>query len=104
MSDEVPQEAQVTQQVTGEVKVGLGQIGNPTPQWATWLFRIYFYLSTFTGIYLTMDNTIPAHVALNIIKYLGISVLAVHGFSKMIGIDSRKLESEAKDAFNQPLK
>jgi uncharacterized membrane protein len=80
---------------------GFGQIGNPTPQWATWMFRIYFYLCKFAIVVIAMlpAERIPAAVKVEIILWIGISDAAVHGFSRMWGIDTKALQEEASNAF-----
>lgn len=82
-----------------KTEFGPNQIGNTTPKWANWMFRIYFYLSSFVTLYLAFDPEVPAPLALKIIKWLTISTIAVHGFSKMWGIDTKQFQSEANDAF-----
>jgi hypothetical protein len=82
-----------------KVEFGPGQIGNTTPKWANWMFRIYFYSASFVTLYLAFDTSITAHVSLVIIKWLTVSTMFVHGFSKMFGIDSRQYQQEANDAF-----
>jgi hypothetical protein len=79
---------------------GPNQIGNVTPDWATWVFRIYFYLVQFTSIVLAFFTDVSPEFKVRIIGYLQLSVVAVHGFSKMWGIDTRKIQQEAIDAFN----
>ena len=78
-----------------DVKFGTkSAISSPTPKWATWTFRIFFYVSSFVTFIIATDGTIPQATALQIIKWLAITTVAVHGFSKMWGIDT-------KNAFNQ---
>lgn len=82
------------------VKFGLGQIGQTTPAFITWIFRFYFYLVSFATVFLAQYQKVDPNLRLEIIFWMGVSVIAVHGFSKMFGIDSKKIEMEAKDAFN----
>lgn len=75
-------------------------VTNPTPMWATWAFRIFFYIGNFITFLLSVDGTIDPELALKIIKWNSIAVVAVHGFSRMIGIDTRAMSKEAKEAFD----
>jgi len=81
-------------------KFGPNQIGKTTPPWATWTFRIFFYITSFGTIVLTSVKKIPAETVVEILFWVGISNIFVHGMSKMVGIDSKKIEMEAKEAFN----
>lgn len=80
---------------------GAASITKPTPAWANWMFRVFFYIGNFVTFLLSVDGTVDPEVALTIIKWNSIIVVAVHGFSRMWGINTRELEKEAKDAFDQ---
>ncbi len=86
--------------VTGTVSFGIGQLDKPSPKWATWTFRIFLYASSLATIIMTTDNAIPAATALLVVKYLGFANIAVHGLSKMVGIDISQDAANAKTAFN----
>lgn len=92
---------QVTEQKTetGKTGFGLGHINKPTPLWATWTFRVFLYMASFTTIIVTTEHGIPPVLAIAIAKYLGYAVLAVHGLTKMVGVDITKDEEAAKSAF-----
>jgi hypothetical protein len=97
----MPTENTVTKivEVPGTEKVGLGQIGNHTPSWATWVFRIFFYLYSFATIFLTMDPSIPKDFVIQFVKYGAITVMLIHGLGKLIGVDTKQIQTEATDAF-----
>jgi hypothetical protein len=101
MADETTQQVTETVTETGKTGFGLGHIGKPTPQWATWVFRIFFYAASLATVIITTDKDIPAETALTIVKYLGYAVMGVHGLSKMVGVDVTQYEQDAKDAFRR---
>lgn len=61
-------------------------IGNRTPQWARWLFRIFFYVTSMTTLALSLFSTIPVETKLHIAEAVGFANMAVHSMSKMFGI------------------
>jgi hypothetical protein len=65
---------------------GLNQIGNETPKWATWFFRIFFYVTSMTTIALDTFTGIPLITMLLIAKIVAFSNVCAHAFSKMWGI------------------
>lgn len=91
----------VTEAKKSTGKIGIGQIGNTTPNWSTWMFRIWFYLAQFTTIIIAMVSEIADAYKVKILFWLAIANIAVHGFSKMWGIDTKKIQQEAIDAFTQ---
>lgn len=72
---------------SSQVKFGFGQITNPTPSWAKWAFRVFFYVTSLATVIITMTGDIPDSIALEITKWVSIANMAVHGLSKMFGID-----------------
>lgn len=80
---------------------GIKQIGNLTPDWAQWMFRIFFYLIAFANLYIGFDADVTPEFAKQFMKWSSIAVIAVHGFSKLWGIDTKKIQQEAVDAFAQ---
>lgn len=84
-----------------KTEFGINQVGNKTPAWAQWMFRIFFYLVSFVNLYLAFDTTVPPELMHTILKWSTLLVMAVHGFSRMWGIDTKQYQSEANDAFNQ---
>lgn len=69
-----------------DVKFGLNQIQNPSPQWAKNIFRIVLYASTGMAIVLSTVDEIPDHVKVSILKYTAEGTALVHAFSKLFGI------------------
>lgn len=90
-------------EVTGTVGFGFGQLDNPSPRWAKWVFRIVLYLCSFATFVLTVmpAKRVSPETALEIIGYLAIVIVGVHGFSKMVGINIDKDAEDAKNAFNK---
>lgn len=91
--------ANETTVVETTTKFGLDQVSQPTPEWAKWMFRIFFYASSFTSFIMTIDASIPAATVISVVKYLSIATMAVHGFSKLFGVDVTVYEEETKDVF-----
>jgi hypothetical protein len=103
--------AQVAVEAVKEAKkstgtFGFGQIGNMTPNWAQWAFRIFFYGSQIVTLYLTMMSKLPAETKLEVLGWLAFLSMVVHILSRMVGVDSKKIEQEAKEAVinAQPIK
>lgn len=69
-----------------EVKFGFNQIGNTTPKWAKWAFRVFFYLTQTVNLAIILFSKIPPETKLEITEYVTFANLAVHGLSKMWGI------------------
>ncbi len=69
-----------------DVKFGLGQIKNPTPKWATNVFRIVLYAAAVAGIIIGSISEIPDPVKVVILKYAAEVTLAVHALTKLFGI------------------
>lgn len=74
------------------VKFGTGQIKNPTPAWAKWFFRIFFYVTQTANLGLIMLTEIPAETKLRITEYVQFANLAVHGSTKLFGIEDDTTE------------
>jgi hypothetical protein len=66
---------------------GLNQIGNETPKWATWFFRIFFYVTSMTTLALSYFTDIPIETKLRIAEIVAFANMAAHSFSKMWGIE-----------------
>ncbi len=71
---------------TQETKFGPKFIGNETPKWARWLFRIFFYVTSMTTLALSLFSNIPTETKLHIAEAVAFANMAVHSFSKMFGI------------------
>lgn len=69
-----------------EQKFGPQFIGTETPQWAKWLFRIFFYCTSTIGIALGIFTSIPTEMKLHIYEGITFANMAMHGFTKMFGI------------------
>lgn len=69
------------------VKFGPGQIKKPTPDFAKWAFRIFFYTTSTVSLFLTVFTEIPTDLKLLILKAVTFANAAVHGLSKMFGIN-----------------
>ena len=74
-----------------QVKFGVSQIGNHTPQWATWVFRIVFYVCSLLILALTTLNVgrfgLNATDIKDLVAVLVFITLAAHSLSKMVGVD-----------------
>lgn len=67
-------------------KFGPKQIGNPTPQWATNVFRIALYTAGVTTIIIGTFTSIPPTIKAEIMQYCVEGVIAIHAISKLFGI------------------
>lgn len=67
-------------------KFGVKQIANPTPQWATNVFRVALYLAAITTIVLGTISEIPDHVKVVVLKYSIEGVTLIHALTKLLGI------------------
>lgn len=72
---------------TGEVKIGLGQITKPTPQFAKNIFRAVLYASVIVNIIVLNVPTIPDAIKVQILAYAGMATGIVHALSKLLGVD-----------------
>jgi len=97
--EQVVEAVQEAKKSTGTL--GINQIGNVTPNWATWMFRIYFYVAQFAAIFLAFFTRISAETKVEILAWIAMLSIAVHGFSKMWGINTKKIQQEAIEAFSQ---
>ena len=71
----------------------------PTPTWVNWVFRISLYLGTFAIFVVSTDDSIPADLSLQINKYISIAIVGIHGAGRLLGVSTREIADEAKDAF-----
>jgi len=71
-----------------EQQTGFGPkfIGNRTPVWARWMFRVFFYVTSMTTLALSIFTTIPVETKLHIAEVVAFANMAMHSFSKMFGI------------------
>jgi hypothetical protein len=75
-------------------KFGFNQIGNPTPKWANWIFRIVLYGAAIVNITVIAFTDIPQPLQLLLLKYSGSAVIFVHMISKMFGIDLSDVQAK----------
>lgn len=88
MNEEQPiQKAEVTQEVPGKVGFGPEHIDLPQPIWAIWFFRIFFYVTSTLSLSFTIFTEWPVKTKLKMMEIVSFSNLAVHGASKMFGIE-----------------
>lgn len=71
-------------------------INKPTPNWARWTFRIFFYASSLTVIVLDIFTEIPPDVKLKISTIVIKANLFVHAISRLFGVDMSEYEIRAK--------
>jgi hypothetical protein len=72
--------------VAGKVGWGLNELKNPTPIWAKWLFRIFFYVTSTTTIGLHMFSTIKPETMVKWDGIVSFANLALHGATKLFGV------------------
>lgn len=81
-----------------ETKVGLGQIQNPTPMWAKWLFRIILYAFSAAGFAvnaLPMERLGLTTVDIKDINTVIFVVITLtHGATRLFGITVKPEEYE----------
>ena len=65
---------------------GLNQISNPTPAFATWLFRIVLYVANLGNLAIISFTNMPDHTKITIVAVSSFVTLAVHSASKMFGV------------------
>ena len=74
-------------------KFGIGQIGNDTPAFAKWIFRVWFFTSKAVVGWLGYTHLVSENI---LYETLGLVTLLIdpimYGVSKMFGIDSEDLE------------
>lgn len=75
-----------------KINFGPSAINQNTPNWAKWMFRIVFLLSTVATMIIAADPKIPDELKVRIGVYLkGFDVL-IFGFSKMFGVEVKENE------------
>lgn len=83
-----------------ETKFGLNQIGNHSPKWATWIFRISLYICSFLILALTTLNV--GRIGLNsddvkdLTAALSLIIMAIHALTRMIGQEIKPEEYEIR--------
>lgn len=75
-------------------------ISNPTPKWATWIFRIALYLCSFAILALTTLNVgrigLNADDVKDLAALLSLITMAIHALTRMIGVEVKPEEYEIK--------
>jgi hypothetical protein len=61
-------------------------VNEPTPKWATWVFRIIFLLTSAALIILAADPTIPDGVKFRVSLYLKAADVVVWGIGRALGV------------------
>lgn len=71
-----------------EQQVGFGPkfIGNPTPMWAKWVFRFFFYVTSTATLAISIFTSVDPHTKLRIFEWATFANMAMHGFLKNFGI------------------
>ena len=81
-------------------KFGLGQVGNHTPQWATWVFRITLYLLSFVMLALSTLNVSRFGLTDLDIKDLtalfSLLIIGIHTLTRMVGVDIKNEDYQIK--------
>lgn len=70
-----------------ETKFGVKQITTETPQWAKWMFRIAFILTTATTFIVASDPAISDDFKVRLGVYLKGLDMIIFGISKMFGVE-----------------
>lgn len=79
----------------GKDKVGVS-FTNPTPAWATWVFRGVFLLTTAATIIIAAEPHIPDDVKVRIGVYMKAFDFVIWGLGKGIGVKKETFTSEDK--------
>lgn len=69
------------------VKVGIGQIDNPTPMAAKWIFRLFTFFSGLWAILAPSITEIDHDIIAKVDRYLLIGVAVMHYAIKFFGWD-----------------
>lgn len=92
MTDETTK-VEVQKEATGKVVFGMAGLNSPTPVWASWIFRIYFF-ATLAAIMIIADlKSINPDLKFTLALYLKASDVLVWGIAKGFGISKTQYES-----------
>jgi len=79
---------------------GLGQIGNSTPKWAKWIFRIVLYLCSGSILAITTLNVgrlgMNSEDIKDTVALLSFITVAVHALSRMVGVEIKQEDYQIK--------
>ena len=76
------------------MEFGVKQLGEQTPVWAKWVFRVVFLLTTIATFLIAADPAISDVVKVRIGVYLKGLDMLVFGLSKMVGVTLNNKEDE----------
>lgn len=81
-----------------KTKIGLGQIGNHTPQWATWIFRIILWVLSFATLAINTLNVerigLDSLDVKDTTALFSLLILGAHSLSRMVGVEVKKEDYE----------
>lgn len=80
---QTPQPAEVVQQVKGTVGISFN---SPTPMWATWIFRVEFFLNKALMMWIASTDIIPSNKLKVVIATFTAVDFFVWGIGRSIGV------------------
>lgn len=98
--EQIPQEnestteVQVVKPVKGKTVISFKQ---PTPMWATWIFRCVFLLTTAAFFVIASDGTITPESKVQIFLYMKAGDFVVWGMAKGVGIKKEDFAADAPE-------
>ncbi len=92
MSDQPLVDAQVVEPTRGTTKFGVGQLSNPTPMWATYLFRAEFILNKVLLFVLSASSLFTPEQVKESLVWIGAVDLAVWTFGRFLGVSKDEFE------------
>lgn len=93
MAENSVQQVEVHSEVTGKTVFGMEGIKNPTPLWATWIFRTEFVLNKALLYYLSATSLVPASHLKEVILFVTTVDLAVWGMGRLVGVKKESFET-----------
>lgn len=94
MSEEKVVEVESTSDQKGKLVIGMKGINNPTPMWATWIFRIVFLLTTAATFIIAGDVRIDGGTKAQIFMYMKAFDFVIWGLGRGIGIEKSQFEEK----------
>jgi hypothetical protein len=79
-------EVETTKAITGKTVYGIAGLQNPTPKWATWLFRGEFLLNKGLTIILAGTHAIPQDKLAEYILWVTAIDTVFWAFARQVGI------------------
>lgn len=83
---------EVQKEETGKTVFGIGGLSKPTPMWANWIFRIYFFATLAAIVVIAGHKGMDGDLKFMISLYLKASDVLVWGIAKGFGIDRTQYE------------